>query len=160
MPFLYPWPFQVWLVPFSFQSFQYLFHMKFCKHLLLKCSITTLCRSPATEAVSLLSTVWNMSDIGPCLHIQRLVWGAFFGMFWTLIFFFLWDKAWNFNSWNKYTMSFWSIFLFIADFDVTFWYCIEAEWHSSSSCLDTLLVYHLSIMNELQNNQISIPAHV
>lgn len=28
-----------------------------------------------------------MSDIGPCLHIQRLVWGAFFGMFWTLIFF-------------------------------------------------------------------------
>lgn len=55
-----------------------MFHKKFCKHLLLECVIATLCRSPATEAVSLLSTVWNMSDIrGPCLHIHRLVWGIF-----------------------------------------------------------------------------------
>lgn len=64
--------------PCLFESFQYLFHMKFFNYLLLQCIKNILWRSPATEATSLLSTIWNMSDIhGPCLHIHRL-WEAFF----------------------------------------------------------------------------------
>lgn len=75
--------------PCFFESFQYLFHMKFCNYLLLQCIKATLCRSPATEATNLLSTVWNMSDIhGLCLHIHGLTMGKLsFRMLWKTLFF-------------------------------------------------------------------------